>query len=84
MEVNEVLLEILDEVKKLAVEQASVNARLEACVLMTNRQDADIKVLQVNDSEVHKHGVILKGMLWMYGLIVAGLVGKLLSSKFLS
>ena len=84
MEVNEVLLEILSEVKKLSSEQATTNAKLEACIKMTDRQESDIRILQANDSEVHKHGVILKGMLWMYGLIIAGIVGKIIGSKFLT
>lgn len=84
MEVNEVLLDILNEVRKISSEQSSTNAKLEACVKMTDRQEEDIKALQITDNEVHKHGVILKGMLWVYGIIFSGVLVKYIASKVLS
>lgn len=84
MEINEVLLEILSEVKKLTSEQSTTNAKLEACIKMTDRQDIEIRTLQANNTEVHRHGVIIKGMLWMYGIIISGLIVKFFSSKLFS
>ena len=82
MEVNEVLLEILDQVKRVANEQSAFNARLESVSKITDRQEVDIKELQVVSQDVHRHGVILKGFLWVYGLIISGVLVKLISSKF--
>ena len=81
MEVNDVLLEILSEVKKLSSEQATTNAKLENCVKTTDRQEVDIKQLQNTGVEVQKHSTIIKGMLWVYGLVIAGVIGKYITTK---
>ena len=84
MEIDQVLYEILSEVRKLSAEQSAVNAKLENCIKTTDRQDSDIRQLQVVANDTHRHSLILKAMVWVYGLVIAGFIGKFLTSKFLS
>lgn len=71
-----ILMEILNEVKSLAVKHAEIDAKLDSALLINGKQEEEIKVIQSSIKAVHEHSVIIKAMLWVYGIIVSFIVSR--------
>jgi hypothetical protein len=80
---DEVLYEILQEVKNLSVQQAELRAILEGHKNSDAKQDIEIAELRESVKSVREHGVIIKAMLWVYGIIVSFIISKEIG-KFIS
>lgn len=82
IDVNDIHLEILEEIKKLAVEQATLKATIEAHLVQCDKIEEDIKDLQKDTIKLNKHDFIIKGMLWVYGAIISTLLYKFIPGRF--
>lgn len=79
---DEILYEILEEVKGLAVKHAEIKGLLDAHIQKDIKQDAEIADLKDSVKSVREHGIIIKGMLWVYGIIVSLIVSREISKYF--
>lgn len=73
---DEILMEILSEVKSLAIKHAEIGSKLDAALMIDDRQEKDIQLLKESVKSVHEHGVIIKAMLWVYGIVVSLIVSR--------
>lgn len=80
---DDILVEILTEIKNLSVQHAETKTLLEAHIACDKDQDKQIEEIQSNVKDVKTHGTIIKGMLWVYGIIVSLLISKEIG-KFIS
>lgn len=82
MQITDLQKEILDEIKKIAVDQSTLKANIESYMKQTDKHEVQLQKIEEKLTEVNKHGVIIKGMLWVYGLIVSLLIGKYITNRF--
>ena len=76
---KDIQLEILEEIKKLAVDHATIKANLESHLKSQERHEEAIEALQNDTKKLAKHDFILKSMLGVYGVIISGFIGKYIS-----
>lgn len=79
---NDIQLEILEEIRKIAVDQAALRATVESHLDRNEKNERDIEALQKDTIKLNKHDFIIKGMLWIYGAIISTLLYKFLPSRF--
>lgn len=73
---NDVQMEILESIKKLAVEQATIKGHLESYLKQSDRQEKSIDEMQKKLAHVNGYVNIFKGVIWFFGVVLSGILIK--------
>lgn len=76
---NDLQHEILAEIKDLAVAQATLSTKLDSYLECQTKLEVDVIALKEGIKDVSKHDFILKGTLWLYGIILSAFIYKIFS-----
>ena len=79
---DDLQLEILSQVKDLAVSQATLAAKLDSYLEYQTKLEEKLNVVVHDNKKISKHDFIIKGILWMYGLLVSAYVYAFFSNRF--
>ncbi len=66
---NEYFKEIMEALKDISVEQATIRERVETQLKISSKTSED---LEETSKKVEKHDVFMKVSLWVYGIVVSG------------
>ncbi len=78
---NDIQHEILKEIKGLAVQQATLSAKLDSHLENQERLEDEVDKLKIETKIVAKHDLIIKAALWVYGIIISALIYNFFSGK---
>jgi len=81
-DVDEIQQEILREIKHLSIDQATIKAKLDSYLTNQDRLETSLKDVKKEVNKVSRHEYIIKGMLWVYGVLFSFVLYKFFPSRF--
>lgn len=80
MTVNDIQHEILAEIKDLSVQQATFSTKLDSYLENQHRLENDIIALKEAIKPISRHESILKGFLWIIGIMIPAFIYKFIKT----